>query len=53
MEAFAGTGTHDAYGPGAQRADPKSEPPTWPTSIGDQKDVVQVHTFVRCIRGGL
>ena len=50
VEEFAGTGTFDAHGPGAQRADPKSEPGVWPVSIGDQKDVVQVNNFVRCNR---
>ncbi|MCB1157131.1 MAG: DUF1566 domain-containing protein [Leptospiraceae bacterium] len=50
VEKFVGTGTYDAHGPGAQRSDPKSVPTTWPTSIGDQKDVVQVNNFVRCVR---
>lgn len=50
VEVFPGTQSYDAHGPGAQRADPKSAPPSWPTSIGDQKDVVQVENFVRCVR---
>ena len=53
VEQFGGTGTFDAHGPGAQRSDPKPAPQNWPTSIGDQKDVVQVDNFVRCVRAGL
>ena len=49
VESFGALG-FDAHGPGAQRSDPKSEPQSWPTSIGDQKDVVQVNNFVRCVR---
>ncbi len=45
----------DMHGPGAQRADPKDDQmgALWDrigSSIGDQKDVVQVNNFVRCLR---
>jgi hypothetical protein len=50
VEEFAGTASFDAHGPGAQRSDFKSVPNSWPNSIGDQKDVVQINNFVRCNR---
>ena len=45
----------DFHGPGAQRSDPKDDQrgELWNMigeSIGDQKDVVQVNNFVRCVR---
>ncbi|MCP4129952.1 MAG: DUF1566 domain-containing protein [bacterium] len=48
VESFASIG-YDAHGPGAQRSDPKINA-SLPTSIGDQKDVVQADNFVRCVR---
>jgi hypothetical protein len=47
------TGT-DIHGPGAQRADPKYDDGTdYTAGKGDQKDVIQINNYVRCVRGGI
>ncbi len=40
-------GYYDWHGPGAQRSAPGVAPDPWVTSIGDQKNLVQVYIFVR------
>ena len=44
----------DIHGPGAQRSDPKYfNGRDYSAGIGDQRDVVQIDNYVRCVRGGL
>ena len=44
----------DIHGPGAQRADPKYVTgKDYSAGMGDQKDLVQINNYVRCVRGGL
>ena len=41
----------DIHGPGAQRADPKIDKgKDWTAGVGDQKDMVQISNYVRCVR---
>jgi hypothetical protein len=41
----------DIHGPGAQRADPKTDRGfDWTDGIGDQQDFVQMDNYVRCVR---
>jgi len=43
----------DVHGAGAQRSDPKSgDPGNYPHGLGPQGDVIRIHNFVRCVRGG-
>ena len=42
--------TSDVHGPGAIRSDPKYDNGNLPTSLGDQKDLVQANNYVRCVR---
>ncbi len=44
----------DIHGPGAQRSDPKLDDGTnYSSGIGDQRDVVQINNYVRCLRGNV
>ena len=43
----------DVHGAGCQRSDPKSgDPSLTPQGRGPQGDVLRIHNFVRCVRGG-
>jgi len=44
----------DVRGAGSQRSDPKSgDASTFPHGRGPQGDVIRIHNFVRCVRGGV
>jgi hypothetical protein len=56
MEAKPGSGVKtimDVHGAGAQRSDPKSDGGS-PLGCGNgpQGDIIRVHNFARCVRGG-
>lgn len=43
----------DVHGAGCQRSDPKSgDPSLTPYGRGPQGDVLRIHNYVRCVRGG-
>jgi len=43
----------DVHGAGAQRSDPKTgDPAVYPHGNGPQGDVIRIHNFARCVRGG-
>ena len=44
----------DVHGAGSQRSDPKEGvPDDFPRGRGPQGDVIRIHNFVRCVRGGV
>ncbi|MCP4592608.1 MAG: DUF1566 domain-containing protein [bacterium] len=56
MQSPPRTGDHrllDVHGAGAQRSDPKTgDPADYPHGRGPQGDVIRIHNYVRCVRGG-
>jgi len=43
----------DVHGAGSQRSDPKAgDPAEFPRGRGPQGDVIRIHNYVRCVRGG-
>ena len=52
--ATAGYHYMDVHGAGSQRSDPKAgDPAQFPYGRGPQGDVIRIHNFVRCVRGGV